>query len=267
MKKQTWLIFQMFLLIWLGACTASGPDHLDLNEQQVSAVAWMQLSDEYRANCWQAFNFARIALDIILERQHFESPAVIVDVDETILNNSAFQAFLIHTAQVYSDTLWEEWARAKCAPAIPGSLEFLNYAESREVEIFYVTNRKQNIAPATLNNMQTLGFPFSDPEHMLPRLKTRSKELRRAKITASHQVLLYLGDSLNDFPGDYFNQNIAKRRAQTEADRSVFGTQYIILPNPVYGAWSNLLIEGRTTLPPAEQARLRKARLEAWQLQ
>jgi len=255
-------LFLLLFAIWMASCTAP---KLDLDEQQVSAVAWMQLSDEYRANCWQTFNCARQTLDHVLETQKFTNPAIIIDVDETILNNSAFQAFLINISAAYSDTLWEEWARAQCALAIPGSLEFLKYTHNREVEIFYVTNRKQSIAAATLLNMQALGFPFSDPEHVLPRLETRSKEKRREKIAASHQVLLYLGDSLNDFPGDYHTSNQENRRAQAEADQGFFGTKYFILPNPVYGAWSNLLIEGRLDLPPQEQAQLRKARLESWQ--
>lgn len=267
MKKGSTGAVLLLALLWLGTCKAAGPPGLDLDEQQVSAVAWMQLSDEYFANCWQTFNCARTALELMLDRRQFKKPAIIIDVDETILDNSAFQAYLIATAQLYSDSIWEQWALAQAAPAIPGSREFLTYASSRDVEIFYITNRTKSIAQATLSNMQSLGFPFSDQKHLLPREDTRSKKTRRDLIIATHQVLLYLGDNLNDFPGDYEAADQTRRRAQASADRELFGTQYFILPNPVYGAWSNLLIGGRTDLPADEQARLRKSRLAAWRQQ
>ena len=115
----------------------------DLNEQLVMATLWMQTSAEFRALCYQAFNLARMNLDAFLDSHKSAKPvAVIVDADETVIDNSAYEAFLIGQNFGYSSKTWNPWMQAAQATAMPGALEFLKYAESRNVEIFYVTNRK-----------------------------------------------------------------------------------------------------------------------------
>ena len=107
------------------------------------ATLWMQTSAEFRALCYQAFNLARMNLNAFLDSHKSGKPvAVIVDADETVIDNSAYEAFLIVQNFGYSSKTWNPWMQAAQATAMPGALEFLKYAQSRNVEIFYVTNRK-----------------------------------------------------------------------------------------------------------------------------
>ncbi|MFW5808094.1 MAG: 5'-nucleotidase, lipoprotein e(P4) family, partial [Spirochaetota bacterium] len=116
----------------------------DINEQLIMATLWMQTSAEYRALCYQAFNIARYNLDNYLaSAASSKKPAIIVDADETIIDNSAYQAHLIGRDYGYSSKTWNAWMDAAKARAVPGAVEFLHYAQSKGVEVFYITNRKE----------------------------------------------------------------------------------------------------------------------------
>lgn len=110
------------------------------------AVAWQQHSGEYRALSFQAYNFARFSL---LERLKTADPAkpncVIVDIDETILDNSPFQGHEIQKGLSYAAKDWTDWTAKAAADTVPGALGFLKYAQSQQVETFYITNRDQSI--------------------------------------------------------------------------------------------------------------------------
>ena len=79
----------------------------DLNEQLVMATLWMQTSAEFRALCYQTFNLARMNLDAFLDSHKSDKPvAVIVDADETVIDNSAYEAFLIGQNFCYYSKTW-----------------------------------------------------------------------------------------------------------------------------------------------------------------
>lgn len=120
-------------------------DNAALNEQLVMATAWMQSSAEYRALSYQAFNVARLRLDQALEgRRPGDRPlAVIVDCDEAVIDNTPFEAWLIGRDERYSSANWNTWVEDAQARALPGAQAFLEYARSRGVEVFYVTNRDE----------------------------------------------------------------------------------------------------------------------------
>jgi 5'-nucleotidase (lipoprotein e(P4) family) len=122
---------------------AAAFDTVDLNEQLVMATLWMQTAAEYRALCYQTFNLARVNLQAFLSYYQGQKPvAVIVDADETVIDNSAYEAFLIGNNFGYSSKTWNVWMDAAQAEAVPGAVEFCNFAKQKEVEVFYVTNRK-----------------------------------------------------------------------------------------------------------------------------
>lgn len=112
------------------------------NEYQTGAVLWMQTSGERAALSYQAFSLARMTLDRDLRTRSRMKRAVIVDIDETIMDNSRNQAWLIKNQQIYNDENWLAWVNRAEATAIPGAVEFLTYANSRGVRVFYITNRK-----------------------------------------------------------------------------------------------------------------------------
>ena len=121
------------------------------NEYQVSAVLYMQKAAEYRALAYQAFNLARWQLDADFDKktvkklpkeQRKKPRAVVVDVDETVLDNSAHQAELIKNRMPFNDNVWTGWVNKRAAKPIPGAVKFLKYAASKGVRVFYITNRK-----------------------------------------------------------------------------------------------------------------------------
>ena len=99
-------------------------------------------------------------MDAFLDSHKSAKPvAVIVDADETVIDNSAYEALLIGQNFGYSSKTWNPWMQSAQATAMPGALEFLKYAQSRNVGIFYVTNRKMVGYEGTGKNLKALGFP------------------------------------------------------------------------------------------------------------
>ena len=122
-----------------------------------NAVLWQQGSGEYRALAFQAYNYARLSLKEALWEQANSRPnCVIVDVDETVLDNSAFQGQQIKKGISYDPVDWTKWTSLAAADTVPGALSFLKFAASKGVETFYVTNRDQADYAATLKNLKKI---------------------------------------------------------------------------------------------------------------
>ncbi|GHC28566.1 5'-nucleotidase [Kushneria pakistanensis] len=246
--------------------TSSTYSSADLNEQLVMATVWMQSAAEYRALSFQAFNVARLRLDQALEEHKSgDRPlAVIVDCDEAVIDNTAFQAWLIGRNEQYSSDSWNAWVEDAQARAMPGAGEFLDYAHSRGVEVFYVTNRRASGLAATMKNLKQLDFPWVDEAHMMLRTDTGDKQPRRDAVMSTHDVALLIGDNLADFDSRYDADDVATRNAQVIQDRAHFGERYIVLPNPTYGGWEAALYDGNHSLSPREKDQRRRAALRTW---
>jgi 5'-nucleotidase (lipoprotein e(P4) family) len=173
------------------------------NEYQVGAILWTQSSGEKAALSYQAFALARMMLDRDLRtnRHRRMRRAVIVDVDETVLDNSPYQAMLIKTRQNYGSKTWGEWCNRAAATPLPGAVEFLRYASARGVRVFYLTNRKESEKEGTARNLKKVGFPDVSDETLLVRPDQGSsmKEPRRLSVTGKHRVVLLIGNNLDDF--------------------------------------------------------------------
>ena len=237
-------------------------------ENSVFAVLWQQFSTEYRALCYQAFLCARHSLDRQLEEAGGEwkkPPAIITDIDESILDNSAYNAKLINTDLDYNPATWTGWTDLEAAPVLPGALEFFRYAvEDQNVEVFYITNRSEEDAlESTKNNLKEFGFPHVDDDHMLLKTDTSSKTERRNKVLGTNTVLLYIGDNASDFHDDFETREIGERRTALENHRGNFGAQFIVLPNPMYGSWESALY-GERGLTNLEKEVVRKQTLRSF---
>lgn len=229
--------------------------NLEYNEQLAFATLWVQKSAEYRALCYQAFNIAR---EKIKNVKGTNKKAIIVDIDETVLDNSPYEAYLIGLDKDYPVD-WDNWINQAEAKAIPGALEFLKEASAKGIEIFYVTNRKQNKEEAlndlkyksTLDNLVKLKFPDADTKHLLLRQKFREskdysdsdKQRRRDEIMKEYEVLLLIGDNMGDFAQNYYKQSYNIRNDEVDKDKDKFGNKYIVLPNPMYGDWLNAIFD------------------------
>lgn len=237
---------------------------IPVQEHAVNAVLWHQRSSEYKALCYQAFNLAKIKLDEILSQNlKTEKPlAIITDIDETLIDNSPYNAKLIETNDVFTTNTWIRWGKLERATVIPGALEFLKYAELNGVQIYYISNRLVVQQEETMNNLKKLGYPFIDEKHFLLRDKTRDKEERRQSVMKDNNVIFFLGDNLSDFSDLFDAKNSGERNKTTEQLKNKFGNEFIVLPNAIYGDWeSREIYEGNYDWSPSQKDSIRKAKL------
>lgn len=128
------ILTSSLLLVGLKQDTAE-ITNAQLNEQSVLAINWVQQSGEYQALTYQAFNIAKIVFDQA-KAKRVKQPAVIVDIDETILDNSAYQGGLIGTNSGFESSTWNKWVAAAKAKAVPGAVKFVNYVNNNGGTVF-----------------------------------------------------------------------------------------------------------------------------------
>jgi 5'-nucleotidase (lipoprotein e(P4) family) len=212
----------------------------------VNAALWQQSAAEYRASATQTYTVARQALDAALATQSDKPPAIILDLDETSIDNSRFEARMVHAGKTYDAGAWKQWVSESAAGATPGAAEFLAYAHSHGVKPFYITNRKADEEPATRRNLEKLGYPLDPNEDTLltkgerAEWSTSDKSARRDYVASHYRVLLVLGDDLNDFINAQGKTN-EERLDLFRTNASNWGTTWFILPNATYGSWEATL--------------------------
>ena len=239
------------------------------SEYQEGAILWTQASGEMRALSYQAFNLARMVLDRDLRMRHRGRlrPAIIVDIDETILDNSRYQATLLKNHQTHSGQRFTEWVNRAEAAALPGAVEFLRYATSRGVRVFYITNRKEVEKEGTAVNLKKLGFPEVTDQTLLVRTdpQNSSKEPRRESVSKKHRIVLLMGDNLNDF-AEVFDKSrtVSDRLAAADLNKDKFGVRFIVLPNAMYGDWENAIYDYNFQLDEKQKAAKRREYLKTY---
>jgi len=235
---------------------------LSPNEYLVMAVLYEQKSAEFKALSYQAYNMAKLMLNNKLKDKTIKKKkAVIVDIDETVLDNSPFEAKCIIEGTSYPK-YWKEWIDMGIAKPMPGAVEFLSYALTKGVETFYITNRNLDNRNITLKNLQIFGFPNADTLHLLTKNdKVGSKEIRRNKVAEKYEIMLLIGDNLADFSAIYDNQTVDKRFSATDSLKNEFGKKFIILPNAMYGDWENAIYNYNFKLSAQEKDEIRKKSL------
>jgi 5'-nucleotidase (lipoprotein e(P4) family) len=232
-------------------------------DYMTGATMWFQNAGEVIALQEQAYNFARVRLDDDLQRKHRKPRAIIVDADETIVDNSPYQAYNILNERDYSSSSWQEWVQMKKAKAIPGSVEFLKYADSKGVKVFYVTNRKIKGFDATLANLKALGFPITK-DRLLLRTKSSSKKERRQSVMKDHHVVLLMGDALGDFADEFEHKTVEARNQQVRKMKAEFGKRFIVLPNPTYGEWEMSIYQYKYKADLKAKDKMRKDSLNSF---
>jgi acid phosphatase len=242
----------------------------------LNAVLWVQTAVEYQATTRSVFAGATAVLDAALADPHWDAlppserggqrvdallPAVILDVDETVLDNSAYQARLIDQGAVFDPATWDAWVQERRAPAVPGVVEFLQAAAQRGVTVFYVTNRNAAGKAATLDNLRALRLPLSEPEDTVLTVDEAqgwgsAKGTRRQFIGERYRVLMLVGDNLGDFV-DGYNADVEARAALVEPFGGWWGQRWFMLPNPTYGSWESAIRHGSDDPRAARRAALR----------
>ena len=271
------------LVVALGCATpqvarpAPDPAASDL----LNAVLWMQRSVEYKASALTAFALARVRLDQALadptwtgapreQTGAYQSlpPAVILDLDETILDNSGYQAWMALRGTAFDPKTWNAYVNTVTSLAVPGALEFARYADAKGVKVFYVSNRTAEEEPATRKNLEKLGFPMGGGVDTM--LMTRqqpdwgsAKGPRRAFVAKSYRILLNVGDNLGDFVDEYRGTE-AERLKVMEQHRERWGREWIVIANPAYGSFESAPFGHDFKLSDGERRRLKRAVLDAW---
>ncbi len=233
-----------FIIILFAGCKSSNDNRDNVrvikgNPTEL-AVMYTQTSGEYAAICYQTFAMGKMIFNMEKEKctEGNKKLAVVVDVDETVLDNTPYQVEMIIQSSGYPDQ-WDQWCNFARALAMPGALEFCKYIESHDGVVFYVTNRKDHLKAATVKNLQDKGFPFADDEHVMTRSRERSKEPRRDIIKKDHEIVLLMGDNLNDLTNIFENKDAAARKMLVKDNQQLFGTRFLVFPNPMYGDWEN----------------------------
>jgi 5'-nucleotidase (lipoprotein e(P4) family) len=225
--------------------TAPLRDHTRaLSQQGVDAVLWQHTSAEAMRLYEQCYELARIKLDNNLQARDPNDPrqpAVIVDVDETVLDNSPYEVEAIADGRTYTKAFWKDWVRKEDAEALPGSVEFLRYAADRGCVVFYITNRAADEKGFTVENLRRLGFPHIDDLHVMAKDSTSDKTARRAKVASGHPVVLLVGDQLTDFDERLKDRSSDHGKGTVIALRDTLSRYFVLLPNPMYGTWRDAI--------------------------
>jgi len=222
--------------------------NIPIREYAIQSILWQQHAAEYRALSYQAFNLAQIQLDnIIANKMDIKQPlAIVTDIDETVLSNSAYSGKQVELDEDYNSVRWTEWVKQKKAKAIPGAFDFFNYVKSIGIEVFYISNRSIKNIDETIENLKMIGFPFADEVHVLLKDSLSEKEARRLQIQETHEIVLLLGDNLSDFSEVFNDGSTTERNNKADSLKATFGLKFIVLPNSIYGDWeTNGILEGK----------------------
>ena len=221
MKK---LIYILLFILPISACQ---------NKEGVklpNEVRWVTQSTEYSSVCEQIYNSASSVLQNQFEG--LDRPIIVMDLDETVLNNVQYQVELFEKSETYNPTSWNAWVNKELATAVPGAKSFiLNFKEKYEGRIVFISNRDASTIKATRNNLDNLGLLFEDDVFLLRKDKRDTKIVRRNEVLEGigrmqsygpNSVVAYFGDQIGDFPND---------------TTFVFSLNKFMFPNPMYGKW------------------------------
>ncbi|TCP30830.1 acid phosphatase [Scopulibacillus darangshiensis] len=211
-----------------------------IGEEAIMADDWYQTSGEAEALYYQGYNIGKMKLDEALKKGTGKKPAIILDLDETVIDNSPWDAYVAKEGKSFPYK-WDEWVNAAKAKAVPGAVDFLNYADKKGVDIYYVSDRSTDQLDATIKNLKRDHIPQANKDHVfLKDHNEHGKQARRDRVAKSHDILLYFGDNLSDFPG-FDMKSLKGRNKAVEDEGNKFGDKFVVFPNPMYGNWEDAL--------------------------
>jgi len=221
------------------------------------ATLWMQTSVEFQGHALGTYRAAEMMLDRALADRNWTAapaeqtgdyankpPAVILDIDETVLDNSAYQVWMLKNGKSFNPKSWGKFVNDVMSTPIAGSLEFSKVAAEKGVKVFYVSNRTGDLEEATRKNLEKYGYPMGGNVDTVilkkerPEWKSSKKGVRRAYIAKDYRVLMIVGDNFGDFV-DGYKGSVSERQTLFEDHSDMWGTKWIVLGNPSYGSFSS----------------------------
>ena len=202
-------------------------------------VHWARTSAEYRALAVQCYRLARERVLAAAAGRPARSWAVVLDVDETVLDTSLYAKERLAAGGGFDETSWSEHVRRRVDRAVPGARDFLEAVRGQGGVIALVTNRREPICEDTRQNLASERLPFDvvlcraedAPGDKGPRFQQVESGAALPE-PGPLEILAYVGDNILDFPGG--TQSL---RDAPDESLALFGTRYFVLPNPVYGSW------------------------------
>ncbi|MDZ7718488.1 MAG: HAD family acid phosphatase [Balneolaceae bacterium] len=249
----------------LTGCATTQPE---ITNNNFNSTLWVQTAAEYEANAIQAYNSAESNIGVALRDKSWTAaleqgsnyslkpPAIILDIDETVLDNSKYQAQLVLDDEEFNPETWDEWVAMEAATAVPGAVDFINSMADLQVDVIYITNRecmaRSEGGPEcpqeqdTIDNLLKVGINEVDAEHLMLRGEqpgwTSEKESRREEVASNHRIIMLFGDDLGDFLPDVKSNITPEERAELVDEYSEhWGRKWFILGNPTYGSWESIL--------------------------
>lgn len=200
-------------------------------------IQWFRTAAEYRALALQTYHAAWAAVQDRAADLEPGSWVVVLDGDETVIDNSDFERRITETDIPFEEHLWDEWVFEEDAGLIPGAGDFIARVQGAGGRVAIVTNRDQRLCPATARNLAELGV---HPDALLCERETGEKEPRFEMLREGTAVdslppltiVAWVGDNIRDFPD--LTQDA--RTGPADAFR-LFGEVYFMMPNPMYGSW------------------------------
>lgn len=254
MKK---ILAILFIIQVFTACQTQ-KQALDTSSKTLYSTLWIQYSAEYDALAYQAYNAADRFLPVALADSSWTAsleqgdnyrhlpPAIILDLDETAIDNSFYEARVILDKTSFNPDTWNEWVREKQAEAIKGAVELTQKADEMGIAVYYITNRDAITEQETIDNLVALGFPVADGSVMSNGAKPdwiSSKIVRRNLVASNYRILMIFGDDLNDFlPARTLSMEERKRLVTQHADK--WSVKWFVFPNANYGSWERALYTG-----------------------
>jgi 5'-nucleotidase (lipoprotein e(P4) family) len=265
------------IALGVGTAQAQDPQPSDM----LLATLWTQRSVEYKGNALTVYALAKLRLDQALadrkwtaapveQKGDFASlpPAVVLDVDETVLDNSLYQVWMMKAGKTFSTKTWNEFCDAQVSRAIPGAVEFTKYADAKGVKLFYVTNRGAEVEKSTRENMEKLGFPMGGNVDTFLMQNEKpdwgsAKGTRRAVIAKDYRIVLNFGDNFGDFD-DRYRSSEADRLKAFDENKDRWGREWLMIANPTYGSFDTAPYGFDFKKPLEEQRKAKWDVLEDW---
>jgi len=250
------LIISLIILI---SCSKKEEKKEAISSQEnlVNATIWFQRSPEMKALFYQGYNLAKLRLEGFAKQKTSKPKAVVVDIDETMLDNSPFEAQQIIESKEYSPESWKSWSTLAKAKALPGAVEFTHFCDSLGIVVIYISNRKTDEVESTLKNLDSLGFSFASKEYLLFKEEVSSKKIRRDRVSEKYEIVLLIGDNLNDLSEVFEKRGLDWGSSIVEQNKKEFGNRFIVLPNPMYGEWEKNIYMNGVDLTQIQKRELR----------
>ncbi|WP_213436721.1 MULTISPECIES: 5'-nucleotidase, lipoprotein e(P4) family [Lysobacteraceae] len=196
-------------------------------------------------------------------------PAIIVDVDETVLDNAPNNVRQIREGRGFDEAKWGEWVAQRAAKPLPGAVEFLQSAAKQGVTVFYITNRDASLTEATIANLRSAGFPVASDDQVLGlgtvvdgcEQEGSEKSCRRQLVGRTHRVVMQFGDQVGDFV-QILGNTVEGRKAAIAPYADWIGERWWVLPNPMYGSWEPALFDNNWRQPEEARRAAKEAALD-----